>query len=118
MLQGAEDMFRTTTFNDLFLWVRNKRQEFGMEIDSDKAFEETKEVITRFRKVVGLIRVDADECRSWEELLSLMLDKLNKMEDVPVDRNEMVFFSMRNDWAVGTVNYINQMIQEEDEDAE
>lgn len=118
MIEGADNLFKTTTFNDLYLWVRNKRQEFGMDIDSDAAFDETKEVITRFRKVIGLIRSEADDCRSWEDIYNLMLDKLSKMDDVPTDRNEMVFFAMRNEWAVGLVNLINQMISEEDDDAE
>lgn len=118
MIEGAEGLFMTTTFNDLYMYVRNKRQEYGMEIDTDSAFEEAKEIITRFRKVVGLIRADADECRSWDELQVLMADKLSKMDDVPTDRNEMVFFAIRNEWAVGTYNYIVQMIQEGEEDAE
>jgi hypothetical protein len=116
MIDGADGLFKTTTFNDLYLYVRGKRQEFGMEIDSDRSFEEIKDTITRFRKIVGNVRTQADECRSWDELQSLMLKKIETADDVPLDRNEMVVFAMRNDWMIETYNYISQMIQEGEDD--
>ena len=116
MIDGAGDLFKTTTFNELYLWVRAKRQEFGMSIDDDISFDESKDVITRFRKVVGTMSNAADECRDWDELLAMIQDRMEKMEDVPNNRNEMVFFAMRNEWVVSLYNYVMQMTQEGEED--
>ena len=112
MVPGADDLFKTTTFNDLYPYVRQLRQSYGMEVDTDASFDEIKTSITRFRKIVGVVRSGAEECRSWDELLAFMLDRIASAEDVPSDRNEMVVFAMRNNWMVEVCNYITQVIQE------
>jgi len=118
MIEQFENLFMTSSFNDLYSYVRDKRTEYGMEVDTDKAFEETKSVITRFRKYVSQTATLCDNCKKAEEMFTIIAERLAQCDDVPATRQEMVFFAMRDEWLIGVYNVLATVINESEDDDE
>ena len=114
MIKGIEYMFTTSRFADLYNYVRTKRNEFGLVIDTDESFEEAKAVITRFRKYVSTAGNAIEmNCKDLEDAKQLILERIESSDDVPANRNEMVFIDMRDEWLTGVYNVLCEMTKED-----
>lgn len=116
MKREFEDLFRSSSFADLFGTVEQIRGSFGLPVGSDESFDATKKCIVRFRKYLGLMQDSAKECQTWEELLDVTNAKIASADDVPENREEMAFFVLRDQYLMGLFNYATAMISEEGEE--
>ena len=116
MIEGIEYMFTTSRFSDLYGYVRQKRRDFGLEVDTDESFEEAKAIITRFRKYVSTAGNSVKlNCNDLDDVKALILERIETADDVPTSRNEMVFIDMRDEWLTGIYNVLNEMTKEDDD---
>lgn len=115
MIPEMEQMFMTQTFSSLYEYIESMKERLGMEHHTDKSFETTKALVTRYRKYIGQMRDAAMECKTWEDLVRLIENRIGSADDTPADRIDMAFNMMRDEYLISAYNYCMQQIQEVDD---